>query len=66
MLRNLDLTRNQVWGLTKTDDEWSIALDAALTTTRRGNLKHGRTGAYAAGCACKGMSGAPAAANGET
>jgi hypothetical protein len=52
-LRDLELTPNQVWGLTKTDEEWSTALDAALTTTRRENLKHGTNAAYVAGCVCK-------------
>jgi hypothetical protein len=52
-LRDLGLTPNQVWGLTKTDDEWSIALKAALTTTRREDLKHGTIAAYVAGCVCK-------------
>jgi hypothetical protein len=52
-LRDLGLTSNQVWGLTKTDDEWSTALDAALTTTRREDLKHGTNSAYVAGCVCK-------------
>ena len=32
-LRDLGLTSNQVWGLTKSDEEWSMALDAALTET---------------------------------
>jgi hypothetical protein len=40
-LRDLGLTSNQVWGLTMTDEEWSTALDAALTTTRREDLEHG-------------------------
>jgi hypothetical protein len=35
VLRDLGLTSNQVWGLTKTDEEWSEKLEAALTTTRR-------------------------------
>jgi hypothetical protein len=52
-LRDLGLTPNQVWGLTKIDEEWSIALDAALTTTRREDLKHGTNAAYVAGCVCK-------------
>ena len=30
VLRDLDLTSNQVWGLTKTDVEWSVALEAAV------------------------------------
>ena len=38
-LRGLGLTPNQVWGLTKTDEEWSTALEAALTATRRDDLK---------------------------
>jgi hypothetical protein len=39
-LRNLRLTSNRVWGLTKTDEKWSEQLDAALTATRRDDLKH--------------------------
>jgi hypothetical protein len=46
VLCDLGLTLNQVWGLTKTDEEWSMALDAALTTTRREDLKHGTNAAY--------------------
>jgi hypothetical protein len=41
ILRDLGLTSNQVWGLTKTDEEWSEKLEAALTTTRRDDLEHG-------------------------
>jgi hypothetical protein len=52
VLRELDLTPNQVWGLTKTDEEWSTALEAALTATRRGDLEHGTNAAYVAGCVC--------------
>jgi hypothetical protein len=33
VLRDLGLTSNQVWGLTKTDSGWSEKLEAALTTT---------------------------------
>ena len=46
------LTSNQVWGLTKTDEEWSTALEKALTATRRDDLKHGTNAAYVAGCVC--------------
>jgi hypothetical protein len=52
-LRDLGPTSNQVWGLTMTDEEWSTALDAALTTTRREDLKHGTTPAYMRGCVCR-------------
>ena len=52
VLRNLKLTANQVWGLTKTDPQWSAELEAALTATRRGDLKHGTNAAYVAGCVC--------------
>jgi hypothetical protein len=52
-LRDLGLTSNQVWGLTKTDQEWSAVLDAALIATRRDDLKHGTNAAYVAGCVCK-------------
>jgi hypothetical protein len=51
ILRDLGLTSNQVWGLTKTDEEWSEKLEAALTTTRRDDLEHGNA-AYVHGCAC--------------
>jgi hypothetical protein len=52
LMRDLDLTSNRVWGLTKTDDGWSAALDAALTATRRDDLKGGTNAAYVAGCVC--------------
>jgi hypothetical protein len=42
-----------VWGLTKTDQEWSAALEAALTATRRDDLEHGTNAAYVAGCVCR-------------
>jgi hypothetical protein len=51
-LRNLRLTSNRVWGLTKTDEKWSEQLDAALTSTRRDDLKHGTNAAYVAGGVC--------------
>jgi hypothetical protein len=51
-LRDLGLTPNQVWGLTKTDDQWSSELEAALMATRRDDLKHGTTAAYVRGCVC--------------
>jgi hypothetical protein len=52
VLRDLGLTSNQVWGLTRTDDDWSAALEATLTATRRDGLQHGTTLAYVAGCVC--------------
>jgi hypothetical protein len=52
-LRELGLTSNQVWGLTKTDDEWSVALDDALMATRPNDRQHGTNAAYMAGCVCK-------------
>jgi len=52
VLRELGLTSNQVWGLTRTDSEWSEKLDAALTATRRDDLEHGTTPAYVRGCVC--------------
>jgi hypothetical protein len=52
-VNDLALTPNQVWGLTKTDQEWSAVLDAALIATRRDDLKHGTNVAYVAGCVCK-------------
>jgi hypothetical protein len=53
IIRELGLTSHQVWGLTKTDPEWSIALETALAATRREDLKHGTNAAYFAGCVCK-------------
>lgn len=52
MLRDLDVTPNQGWGLAKTDDEWSAALEAALTATRCDDLQHGTNAAYGKGCVC--------------
>ena len=52
-LRDLALTSNQVWGLTKTDEEWSTALEAAWMATRQDNLKHGTNAAYVAGYVCR-------------
>jgi hypothetical protein len=52
VLRELDLTSNQVWGLTKTDDDWSAALEAALTATRRDDVEHGTNAAYVHSCVC--------------
>jgi hypothetical protein len=52
VLRDLGLTSNQVWGLTKTDDEWSAALETALTATRRDDLQHGTNAADVQGCVC--------------
>ena len=39
VLRVLGLTSSQVWGLTKTDEEWSTALETALMATRRNDLE---------------------------
>jgi hypothetical protein len=52
VLRDLGLTSNQVWGLTKTDNDWSATLEAALTATRRDDLQHGTSAAYLRGCVC--------------
>jgi hypothetical protein len=49
VLRDLGLTPNQVWGLTKTDQEWYSKLEAALIATRRDDLAHGTNAAYVAG-----------------
>ena len=51
-LTDLGLTSNQVWGLAKTDEEWSAALEAALTAARRDDLEHGTNAAYVHGCVC--------------
>jgi hypothetical protein len=52
-LRELGLTTNQVWGLTKTDQEWSAALESALAATRRDDLDHGTNAAYVHACVCR-------------
>jgi hypothetical protein len=52
VLRDLGLTPNQVWGLAKTDDKWSAALEAALMASRRDDLQHGTNAAYVRGCVC--------------
>jgi hypothetical protein len=52
VLRDHGLTSNQVWGLTKTDEEWFQKLEAALMATRRHDLEHGTNAAYAHGCVC--------------
>jgi hypothetical protein len=53
VLGDLGVTSNQIWGLTKTDNEWSEKLEAALTATRRDDLRHGTNASYVAGCVCK-------------
>jgi hypothetical protein len=52
VLRDLGLTSNQVWGLTKTDREWAEKLETALTAARRNDLEHGTNAAYVHGCVC--------------
>ena len=52
VLRDLDLTSNRVFGLTRTDQEWSEKLEAALTASRRKDLEHGTNAAYIRGCVC--------------
>jgi hypothetical protein len=52
VLRDSGLSSNQVWGLTKTNDEWSAALEAALMAARRDDLEQGTNAAYVRGCVC--------------
>jgi hypothetical protein len=52
VLRNLNLTADQVWGMARVDREWSEALETALAATRRDALKHGANAAYVHGCVC--------------
>jgi hypothetical protein len=52
VLRELGLTSNQVWGLAKTDDDWSAALEATLAATRRDDPEHVTNAAYVHGCVC--------------
>jgi hypothetical protein len=65
VLEQLNLTPNQVWGLTRTDERWSVELEAALTASRRSDLKHGTNAAYAHGCVCKDCREHQRAADGE-
>jgi hypothetical protein len=53
VVRDLGLTSQQVWGLTKIDQEWSAELEAALTAARREDLAHGTNAAYVDGCVCR-------------
>jgi hypothetical protein len=46
---DLGLTSHQVWGLTKTDEHWAAALEAALRASRCDDLKHGTNAAYVQG-----------------
>ena len=52
VLRDLGLTSNRVFGLARTDQEWSEQLEAALTASRREDLEHGTNAAYLHGCVC--------------
>jgi hypothetical protein len=52
VLYEFGLTSNQVFGLARADEEWSRALEAALTATRRDDLQHGTNAAYVHGCVC--------------
>jgi hypothetical protein len=52
VLRDLGLTSNRVFGLARTDQEWSEKLETALTATRRDDLQHGTNAAYIHGCVC--------------
>jgi hypothetical protein len=53
VLRDLGLTSNRVFGLTRIDQEWSEKLEAALIASRREDLEHGTNAAYLHGCVCK-------------
>jgi hypothetical protein len=53
VLRDLGLTSNRVWGLTRTDQDWSEKLEAALAAMRRNDLQHGTNAAYVQGCVCR-------------
>jgi hypothetical protein len=53
VLRDLGLSSNRVFGLTRTDEDWSERLEAALTAARRVDLQHGTNAAYVAGCVCQ-------------
>jgi hypothetical protein len=51
-VRALGLTASQVWGLTKSDEHWAAALEAALMASRLDDLKHDTNAAYVHGCVC--------------
>jgi hypothetical protein len=51
VLRELGLTSDQVWSLLKSDDDWSAALEAAVTAIRRGTSNRGRMPGTP-GCVC--------------
>jgi hypothetical protein len=65
VIRDLGLTSQQVWGLTKTDQEWSAELEAALTAARRDDLEHGTNAAYVNGCVCAQIAGSASKGNGQ-
>ena len=65
ILRDLGLTSNQVWGLTKTDEEWSERLEATLTATRRDDLEHGTNAAYVQRMRLRRVPRAPARQDGQ-
>jgi hypothetical protein len=52
VLRDLRLSSNRVFGLARTNQEWSQQLEAALTASRREDLEHGTNAAYLDGCVC--------------
>jgi hypothetical protein len=52
VLRDLGLTSYLVFALTRTDEESSEKLEAALTASRREDLEHGTNAAYLHGCVC--------------
>ena len=52
VIRDLELTSNRVFGLARTDQDWSQQLEAALTASRREDLEHGTNAAYLHGCVC--------------
>jgi hypothetical protein len=52
VLRDLGLSSYRVFGLTRTDEQWSEQLEAALTASRREDLEHGTNAAYLHGCVC--------------
>jgi hypothetical protein len=53
VLRDLGLSSYRVFGLTRTDEEWSQQLETALTASRREDLEHGTNAAYLHGCVCR-------------
>ena len=65
MLGDLGLSSNKVFGLARTDPDWSQQLEAALTASRRKDLEHGTHAAYMHGCVCSDWQNTSADSDGQ-